>query len=103
MPLSCAAGVAGDTFVPWKMGMPADPLGPIEQIATAPHVAIMVAKVAAAPKTFAEVEIQGESSSSALTSTVIGCQATLLMTFENTLHLVGINQLDPNIMWSKER
>ena len=50
------------------MGMPADPLGPIEQIATAPHVAIMVAKVAAARKTFAEVEIQGESSSSALTS-----------------------------------
>jgi hypothetical protein len=54
------------------MGMPADPLGPIEQIATAPHVATMVAKVAAARKTFAEVEIQGESPSSALTSTVIG-------------------------------
>ena len=70
MPLSCAAGVTGDTLVPRKMGMPADPLGLIEQIATAPHVAIMVAKVAAARKT--EVEIQGESPSSALTSTVIG-------------------------------
>ena len=72
MPLSCAAGVTDDTLVPRKMGIPADPLGPIEQIATAPHVAIMVVKVAAARKTLAGVEIQGESSSSAPTSTVIG-------------------------------
>jgi hypothetical protein len=71
-----------DTFVAGKIGTPADPFGPkvpgvnalnpFEQIAIAPNRAIIVAKVAAAPKTFAEVETQGESLVSALTRTVNG-------------------------------
>ena len=82
MPFSWSADVAGDIFVAGKTGTPADPSGPnvlgvnalnpIEQMATAPNREIMVAKVAAARKTFAEVEIQRESLGSALTRTVNG-------------------------------
>ena len=80
MPLSWSASAIGDTFVAGKIGT--DPFGPktlgvnalnpFEQIATAPDRAIIVAKVAAARKTFAEVETQGESLVSALTRTVNG-------------------------------
>jgi hypothetical protein len=81
-PLSWSADGAADTLVAGKTGTGADPfepkvrgvnaLNPIEQIATAPHREIMVAKVAAARKTFVEVEIQRMSLGSALTRTVNG-------------------------------
>ena len=82
MPLSWSASATGDTFVARKTGTPADPfapkvagrnaLNPFEQIATAPDRAMIAAKIAAAPKTLAEVETQGESLGSALTRTVNG-------------------------------
>jgi hypothetical protein len=103
MPLSWSAGTIGDTFVGGIIGT--DPFGPkapgvnalnpFEQIATAPDRAIIVAKVAAAPKIFAEVETQGESLGSALTRTVNGWYASLHITLQNILHLVEINRLIP--------
>jgi len=82
MPLSWSAGVVAEAFVAGKIRKPANPfepkflgvkaLNPFEQIATAPNRAIVVANVADTRKTFAEVEIQGESLGSALIRTVNG-------------------------------
>ena len=82
MPLSWSASATGGIFVAGKTGTLADPFGPkvlgmnvlnpFEQIATAPDRAIIAVKVAAARRTFAEVETQGESLGSTLSRTVNG-------------------------------
>jgi hypothetical protein len=59
-----------NAFEPKLLGVKAP--NPFVQIAIAPNRAIAVANVADARKTFAEVEIQGESLGSALTRTVNG-------------------------------